>query len=119
MLLLFMFTIVAAAADAHLAAIGAALVAAVAAAATAFAAAVTAGLRGMFFGPASFCCCCYCRTPWDVVHVVAGVVEVVVVAVEAIVVELVTRVWNAPRFWSCYAVSAIAFPRCCRCCCCQ
>ena len=50
MLLLFMFTIVAAAADAHLAAIGAALVAAVAAAATAFAAAVTAGLLGMFFG---------------------------------------------------------------------
>ena len=52
LLLLFMFTIVAAAADAHLAAIGAALVAAVAAAATAFAAAVTAGLLGMFFGPA-------------------------------------------------------------------
>ena len=43
----------------------------------------------MFFGPASFCCCCYCRTPWDVLHVVAVVVEVVVVAVEAIVVALV------------------------------
>ena len=54
MLVVFLVAVVAAAADAHIAAIGAALVAAVAAAATAFAAAVTAGLRGMFFGPASF-----------------------------------------------------------------
>ena len=46
----------------------------------------------MFFGPASFCCCCYCRTPWDVLHVVAVVVEVVVVAVEATMVELVVVV---------------------------
>ena len=43
----------------------------------------------MFLAPASFCCCCYCRTPWDVLHVVAVVVEVVVVAVEAIVVAIV------------------------------
>ena len=48
----FLVAVVAVAADAHIAAIGAALVAAVAAAATAFAAAVTAGLLGMFFGPA-------------------------------------------------------------------
>ena len=52
MLVVFLVAVIAAAADAHIAAIGAALVAAVAAAATAFAAAVTAGLLGMFFGPA-------------------------------------------------------------------
>ena len=67
----------------------AALVAAVADAATPFAAAVNEGLRGMLLSPAHYCCCCYCRTPWDVLHVVAVVVDVVVMAVETRVVKLV------------------------------
>ena len=56
-LVVVLVTIVAAAADAHLAAIGAARVAAVAAAGTAYAAAVTARLLGMCVGPASLGCC--------------------------------------------------------------
>ena len=48
--LLFFVAVVAAAADADMPAIGAALVAAAAATATAFATAITAGLLGMFFG---------------------------------------------------------------------
>ena len=43
----------------------------------------------MLLSPAHYCCCCYCRTPWDVLHMVAVVVDVVELAVETKVVKVV------------------------------
>ena len=43
----------------------------------------------MLLNPAHYCCCCYCRTPWDVLHMVAVVVDVVELAVETKVVKVV------------------------------